>query len=90
MKENLIKLLEKNNWNITSEVIKEAMNYDSCISWIVSSLIRYKDTHEFYEKYYDEIEEIRSELDLSLSKMDNAHRSKEVKEKMMIFNLRPN
>jgi hypothetical protein len=28
---------------------------------MVTKLIYYKDTHEFYEKYYDEIEEIRQE-----------------------------
>jgi len=30
---------------------------------MVSSLIRYKDTHEFYDKHYDEIEELRAELE---------------------------
>jgi len=30
---------------------------------MVSSMIRYKDTHEFYDKHYDEIEELRAELD---------------------------
>ena len=29
---------------------------------MVGSLIYYKDTHDFYEKHYDEIEEIRDEL----------------------------
>lgn len=29
---------------------------------MVSSLIYYEDTHAFFEKYYDEIEEIRNEL----------------------------
>jgi len=26
-------------------------------------MIRFKDTHEFYDKHYDEIEELRAELD---------------------------
>ncbi len=30
---------------------------------MVSSLIRYKDTHKFYDRHYDEIEEIRKELE---------------------------
>ena len=30
---------------------------------MVGSLIYYKDTHEFFERHYDEIEEIRAELD---------------------------
>ncbi len=75
MKNKLLKLLEQNNWNITEEVIKEAMDYHNpksfledvlqygCVSWMVSSLIRYRDTHEFYDKHYDEIEEIRKELE---------------------------
>lgn len=75
MKNKLIDLLEKNNWNITEEVIKEAIEYHNpksfledllqygCVSWMVSSLIRYKDTHKFYDKHYDEIEEIRKELE---------------------------
>lgn len=29
---------------------------------MVGSLIYYQDTHEFYEKHYNEIEEIRDEL----------------------------
>jgi hypothetical protein len=29
---------------------------------MVSKLIYYKDTHEFYDKYYDEIENTRLEL----------------------------
>ena len=30
---------------------------------MVSSLIYYKDTHEFYDRYYNEIEDIRWELE---------------------------
>jgi len=30
---------------------------------MVSSLVYYKDTHEFFERHYDEIEEIRAELE---------------------------
>jgi 23S rRNA A2030 N6-methylase RlmJ len=74
MKKKLKKLLEQNHWNITEEVIKEAMDYHSpkeffedllqygCQSWMVWSLIRYTDTHKFYDKHYDEIEELRNEL----------------------------
>jgi hypothetical protein len=29
---------------------------------MVSSLIHYKDTHEFYEKHYQEIEDIRCQI----------------------------
>jgi len=74
MKDTLKKLLKQNQGNITSEVIKEALDYHSpkeffedllqygCQSWIVSSLIYYKDTHEFYDKHYNEIEDIRCQL----------------------------
>lgn len=74
MIEKLKQLLEESHWNITEEVIKEAMDYHSpkeffedllqygCESWMVSSLIYYKDTHEFYDKHYEEIEELRTEL----------------------------
>ena len=30
---------------------------------MVSSLIYYKDTHEFYDKHYNEIEDIRCQLE---------------------------
>lgn len=82
MKKQLKKLLDKNNWTITEEVIKEALDYDNpkdffedllsywCQSWMVSSLIRHKDTHEFFEKHYDEIEEIRAELEEQGLKVD--------------------
>lgn len=75
MKNKLLELLEQNNWNITEEVIKEAMDYDNpkdffedllqygCQSWMVWSMIRYKDTHEFFDRHYDEIEELRAELE---------------------------
>ena len=34
-----------------------------CQSGMISGLIYYKDTHAFYDKYYDEIEDIRLELE---------------------------
>ena len=75
MKNKLIELLEKSKWTITEEVIQEALSYDNpkaffedllqhgCQSWMVGSLIYYKDTHEFFERHYDEIEDIRAELE---------------------------
>ena len=74
MKDTLEKLLEENHGNITEAVIEEALDYDTprdffidllqygCQSWMVSSLIYYKDTHEFYETHYNEIEDIRCQL----------------------------
>ncbi len=37
--------------------------YGGCISGMVSSLIYYKDTHNFYDKYYYEIEELRQDYE---------------------------
>ena len=74
MKNKLLQKLEESHWNITKEVIEEALDYHSpkaffedllqhgCESWMVGSLIYYKDTHEFYDKHYNEIEEMRNEL----------------------------
>lgn len=74
MKKTLQKLLEDNQDNITEAVINEALEYDTpeaffedllqhgCQSWMVSSLIYYNDTHAFYDKYYNEIEDIRCQL----------------------------
>lgn len=75
MKNKLKKLLNENKWTITEEIIKEALDYHNpkdffedllqygCQSWMVSSMIRHKDTYEFFEKHYEEIEEIRAELE---------------------------
>ncbi len=75
MRNRLKQLLEENNWNITEEVINEALKYHNskaffedllkygCQSWMVNSLIYYKDTHTFFNKHYEEIEEIRAELE---------------------------
>ena len=74
MKNTLQTLLEANPNSITEAVINEALEYDTpeaffkdllehgCQSWMVSSLIYYNDTHAFYDKYYDEIEDIRCQL----------------------------
>lgn len=40
----------------------EDVLYHGCISGVVSGLIYYRDTHEFYDDYYDEIEELRINL----------------------------
>lgn len=61
---------------IANVVAQEAMDYGSdprnffkdlqrngCISGMVSSLVYYHQTHEFYDRYYEEIEEIRLEYE---------------------------
>lgn len=34
-----------------------------CVSGMIGTLIYYSDTHAFYDKYYDEIETLREELE---------------------------
>ena len=74
MRKELQKLLEENQGTITEFIINEALEHDEpkqyfedllqygCQSWMVTSLIYYVDTHKFYDKHYDEIEDIRYEL----------------------------
>ncbi len=74
MREKLEILLKENPNTITEDVITEALSEEDpkyffehllqywCQSWFVWSMIRYSDTHKFYDKYYDEIEDIRFEL----------------------------
>ena len=76
MKAKLQKLLEENQGTITEAVINEALNYwydepkqffedvlqYGCQWGTVSSMIYYTDTHKFYDTHYDEIEDIRLEL----------------------------
>ena len=74
MREKLEILLKENPNTITEFVIKEALSEEDpkyffehllqygCQSWYVWSMIRYSDTHKFYNKFYDEIEDIRFEL----------------------------
>ena len=75
MREKLETILNENLNTITAEVIQEALNSEDpkaffedlmnngCQFWMVSSLIYYKDTHAFYDRYYNEIKDIRWELE---------------------------
>lgn len=70
---------------IKSCVIDEALEYCSikeffsdlqthgCRSGIVSSLIYYSDTHEFFDNHYDEIESIREEVEFELGEPLRLH-----------------
>jgi 4-hydroxyphenylpyruvate dioxygenase-like putative hemolysin len=40
----------------------EDVQRHGCISGMVGSLIYYGDTHAFYDKYYDEIEDLRQDM----------------------------
>ncbi len=60
---------------LRSAVAREALDYDNpadffsdlqnhgCVSGLVSSLIYYTDTHAFFDKYYEEIEDLRCEYE---------------------------
>ena len=40
-----------------------------CQSGMITTLIYYYDTHKFYDEFYDEIEEIRDDLEESLGEV---------------------
>lgn len=42
------------------DFFKDLLQY-GCVSGMISALIYYADTHKFYDKYYDEIENLRYE-----------------------------
>jgi hypothetical protein len=52
-------ILQQDNDYIES-YIEDVLKH-GCVSGMVSSLIYYGDTHAFYDKYYDEIEDLRVE-----------------------------
>jgi len=37
-----------------------------CVSWMINGLIYYNDTHDFYDKYYYEIEELREDTEFNI------------------------
>lgn len=62
--------------SLRSEVAAEALKYDDnieafftallahgCQSGMIGSLVYFHDTHAFYDKHYEEIEELRYELE---------------------------
>lgn len=80
LKDQLNEIIKNNPNSLKSEVATEVLeqNYEDigsyftdlllngCQSGMVGKLIYYSDTHKFYDKYYNEIEEIRYELEESL------------------------
>ena len=74
IKAQLQDLLGSEYDTLKREVIEEALDYETddeirsfftdllahgCISGMVGKLIYYTDTHAFYDKHYDKIEELR-------------------------------
>lgn len=74
--EYLKNLSEPHNFNISQVVAYEALQCDDphiffkdllqygCVSGMVGILVYYADTYAFFNRYYDEIEELRQEYDL--------------------------
>lgn len=75
IRKQLQKISNNTGCSIRREVAREALLYDTnpkeffsnlfqhgCISGMVTSLIYYKDTHAFFLRHYQEIEEIRQNL----------------------------
>lgn len=71
-----LKKIAKEKWTIKAFVAKEALNRTAeyiepffkdlanywCVSWMVKSLIRYTQTHKFFDKFYYEIMDLVEEL----------------------------
>ena len=76
IKKKLKKIIENEPASIKAFVAQEALNsgyslksyfrnvtQHGCVSGMVSSLIYYHQTHQFFETYYDQIEELRMEFE---------------------------
>lgn len=76
LKRQLQEIINTNPHSLCAEVAKEALSYGDdiptffsdllnhgCQSGMVSGLIYYHDTHTFYDTHYQEIEELRGELE---------------------------
>lgn len=80
LKKKLEDIIRKKQETLEYEVAKEALTYESdnistffkdllqngCISGMVVGLIYYKDTRNFYDRHYHEIEELRQEYEESI------------------------
>jgi hypothetical protein len=68
-------IIKENPVTLMAEVAEEALEHDDiasffsdllshgCQSGMVGKLIYYTDTHAFYDRYYDEIETLREEME---------------------------
>lgn len=77
IKKRLIEMANSTDENIQKQVAKEALDYSSenisdffndvmkygCISGMISILIYYCDTHQFFMDHYEEIESLRCEYE---------------------------
>lgn len=78
LKKQLKNIIQNSPKTLRAEVAKEALSYGcdieiffsdllqhGCQSGMVGKLIYYTDTHKFFDKYYNEIEDLRTELEES-------------------------
>lgn len=76
IKKKLKSIIENEPASIKAFVAAEALDYGAslksffkdvtsygCVNGTVSSLIYYRDTHQFFDIYYEEIEELRQEFE---------------------------
>jgi len=76
IKKALKEIIENEPASIKAYVATEALDYGAslksffhdvtsygCVNGTVSSLIYYRDTHQFFDIYYEEIEELRREFE---------------------------
>lgn len=80
VKQTLSKIVTENSGTIMADVAQTALNAaysdlkgffsdllsHGCISGMISHLVYYADTHAYFDKHYNEIEEIRFDLEDSL------------------------
>ncbi len=78
LRNRLQAIIDQEPCSIRAEVAREALDYENiidffqdlqrcgCQSGFIGSLIYYRDTHAFYDRHYDEIEELRWDLEDSL------------------------
>jgi hypothetical protein len=78
LRNRLQAIIDQEPCSIRAEVAREALDYENitdffqylqrcgCQSGFIGPLIYYRDTHAFYDRHYDEIEELRCELEDSL------------------------
>lgn len=78
--QKLLEIKNENGSSIRKELAREALSYGNsepiaffsdliqhgCISGMVSGLVYYRDTHAFFLRYYDQIEELRIDMETSL------------------------
>lgn len=61
LEERVKQILEEHKKE-NERIVEEVIIY-GCSSGVIPELITYKDTHDFYDQFYDEIEELRQQYE---------------------------